>query len=765
MIRKITSCLLLLIMILSIGFSGCSDKQDTKKDTSKNSSQTVQQSKTLRQLADQYGVLIGAAVEPKYLSETDYANTLKSEYSVITPENVMKWGTIHPKQDKYDFTGADQLVDFAQKNNMKIRGHNLAWYNIDNPAWLENGTWTKEQLLNILKDHIMTVVGHFKGKVYAWDVCNEVIGDTVPYDYRDNIWYRVIGPEYIEKAFEWAHEADPAAKLYLNDYNMEEKNLKSDYLYNLVKSLKDKGIPIDGVGFQFHVNIDALPDMASVYDNVKRFIDLGVAVDFTEIDVRLNSEPTQTLLNKEAQVYSDLMEIALSLGVKNYTMWGITDAHSWIPDQYKGSGWGLIFDDKYKPKPAYTSIHSDLEKGPSGINFLQKLKDQEAARNIIPAFKCNSVSTVPTLDGIESPGEWKDAVTYEFAYDQLNDDTRPPLNLKDFDGDWRVLYNKNTLYGIVNRVDNVTQNEISPSYQNDCMELFIDVNGKFTQLRAVVGKDWEESPMPGAKKIKWSKDGKTCEFSVELPESDVAGLTVGWNIALSDNDGGPERSRQVYPFPGSNQSYQGKDLGALKFVGSTDKPVDKNRIVPPFVARKYFIKPTVDGEINDFEYFMPHRYIFAYNQLNPTDQRRPKDLKDIYGDWTLTFDKNILYGAIDRQDDVTVTNSSDVHNNDNIELTFKIDGKVYNLTDVVGKDFEPNNSGLEAKAVWNSTGTAMEFSIVLPVDDLSDKTIGFNIALTDNDGGDKVKYRLFPIPGEYTGDNSKSMCDLYLSPS
>ncbi len=764
MFKKQLSWLLLVVLVFSFIFAGCSNDKDEKKDASTNTAASTKATKTLRQLADDNGMLVTAAVEPKYLKEKEYADTLKREFNGITPENALKWEVIRKTKDTFDFSGADEIMKFAEENKMKVRGHNLAWH-VANPEWLDKGPWTKDSLLALLKDHITKVVDRYKGKIYAWDVCNEVVSDAIPYTLRDTVWSRTIGPEYIEKAFQWAHEADPNAKLILNEFGMEEKNAKADYFYELVKGLKAKGVPIDGVGFQFHIDIENIPDMASVYENVKRFADLGLLVDFTEVDVRINSEVNAAILKKQAQVYSDLMRIALSFdSSKVYAMWGMTDKYSWIPKSYPNSSSGHIFSDDYKPKPAYDALVKDLGNGRKGANFDQRIKELAASRNIIPAFKCNPAKKAPVIDGSTGSDEWKDAVVYRFAYNQLDSDTRPPKDLKNFYGEWRVLYDKNTLYGLINREDDVTTTDQGSTYQNDCIELFMEENGVFNQLRSVVGQNgWEDNPMQGKRTVKWSKDGKVCEFSIEMTQSDLTGSTIGWNIALTDNDASAQRSRQVYPFPGSNQSYTGKDLGALTFISDTPKPVDKNRIVPPFMARKPWVAPKVDGVIDEGEYSMAYQYIFAYNQLDTMNQCAPKDLKDIYGDWRIFFDGNKIYGAVTRQDDKTVTDKTDPLLNDNIELVFKIDGKVSKFVSVIGKDFEKNDSGMNAKAVWNSDGTVMEFTIELPIADLSEQSVGFNISLTDNDGGDKIKWKLYPIPGDCSGDDTKSLSDLYFS--
>ena len=521
----------------------------------------------LRNLADQQQVLIGAAVEPDLLDEPLYADILASQYNCLTPENRMKWQFIHPGKETYDFSGGDRLVEFAMQHQMQVRGHTLVWHN-QNPSWLESGTWTKEDLLEILKDHITQVAGHYQGKIYAWDVVNEPIDDSGAL--RESFWQQIIGSEYLEKAFIWANEADPQAKLILNDYGVEEVNVKSTALYNLVKDLLAKKVPVHGVGLQFHLNLDTPPDFASVFANVKRFVELGIEVHFTEIDVRIQGEPTDKTLFAQADVYKKLMEIALNFpACKVYTMWGFTDAHSWIPQFSKGYGAALIFDQNYNPKPAYYILQETLQKGPVELNYPTDTGTSTGGRHIVPPYRAMRAPKIPTIDGKIEPGEWDAGVLYPFAYNQLNPtDQCPPMDVNDLYGTWKILYDKNIIYGLVQRIDDVTVTTHKDDWENDNLEVFFDLDGTFAQLRTIVGKEWANHPLQGNRKAVWSQDGKVLEFLVELPADDVTGRTIGWNIALSDNDQGPDSTRkyQLYPIYGFNDSWQGKNLCELKFT-------------------------------------------------------------------------------------------------------------------------------------------------------------------------------------------------------
>ncbi|HEY3838546.1 MAG TPA: endo-1,4-beta-xylanase, partial [Bryobacteraceae bacterium] len=183
----------------------------------------------LRQLADGRGIRIGAAVAPNHLGEDAYASTLAREFNQAEPENAMKFGPIHPEPKRYNFGPAEAVVDFAQAHKMAVRGHTLVWHNQVAP-WVKNGNFTPEQLAGILEEHIQTVVGHFAGKVYAWDVVNEAFNTDG--SLRKTVWSDV--PGYIEKAFQWAHAADPKALLFYNDYSAEVENRKSDAIFLMI---------------------------------------------------------------------------------------------------------------------------------------------------------------------------------------------------------------------------------------------------------------------------------------------------------------------------------------------------------------------------------------------------------------------------------------------------------------------------------------------------------------------------------------------------
>ncbi len=360
-IRMISAALLMALIL-----SGCGGGSTGSSPSTPTSPSTP--STTLRQLAVPHNVLIGAAADSPQLSESNYASVLGSEFSQLQAENEMKFGLIHPQRGTYDFSGGDALVSFAQAHNMMVRGHTLVWYQ-QVPDWVTNGGFAATDLSNILQDHINTVMGHYAGKVYGWDVVNEAFADDGTM--RDTIWYDQPGigfagqgTAYIEQALRWAHAADPTAKLFYNDYNDETMNVKSDAIYAMAVDFKNRGVPLDGIGFQTHVDLtfDNPTTLASYASNLQRFADLGLDVHITELDIRL-SDDSAASLNAQAKLYGELMTMCVQQPrCKVFQTWGFTDKYSWIPGAFPGWGWALPFDDTYQKKPAYTAISDALSQ-------------------------------------------------------------------------------------------------------------------------------------------------------------------------------------------------------------------------------------------------------------------------------------------------------------------------------------------------------------------------------------------------------------------
>ncbi|WP_245971512.1 endo-1,4-beta-xylanase [Calidithermus terrae] len=306
----------------------------------------------LRALAEQRGLLIGAAVGGALYDplEPEYAQILAREFNLVVAENAMKWASLSNERGQYGFAGADALVRFARQHGQRVRGHTLIWHE-QLPAWVRNGAFSREAMLAVMQEHIQAVAGHFRGQVAYWDVVNEAVSDRG--GLRETPFLRAVGPDYLEHAFRFARAADPQAKLFYNDYGADGINTKSDEIYALLKALKAKGVPIDGVGFQAHLDSTFSPRQARMRENLQRFADLGLEVHITELDVLLRGAGTrEERLEAQARVYAEVLEACRAVArCTAVTLWGFTDAYSW-----RAAAEPLIFDALYRPKPAYHAL-------------------------------------------------------------------------------------------------------------------------------------------------------------------------------------------------------------------------------------------------------------------------------------------------------------------------------------------------------------------------------------------------------------------------
>lgn len=314
----------------------------------------------LRALAQQAGIRIGSAGDRGFRwtgsDGSSFRAILGREFSVLTPENDMKFDRLHPAPATYYFAGADSLVAFAQQNGMAVRGHTLVWHQ-QLPKWITNSSPGVDEASQQLIDHVTTVVSHFKGKLFAWDVVNEALNDDG--SRRSTYWFDHIGRPYIEIAFRTARAADPDVALIYNDYNIEGIGPKSDSVYAMVKDFLARGVPINGVGLQAHFTLNGVPPTLGA--NIARFIALGVKVHITELDIRVPVPSTNASLTAQAQNYHDVVTTCIqNKGCELVTTWGFTDKDSWVPNTFPGFGDALPWDNFFQQKPAYRSIYNAL---------------------------------------------------------------------------------------------------------------------------------------------------------------------------------------------------------------------------------------------------------------------------------------------------------------------------------------------------------------------------------------------------------------------
>ncbi len=331
--------------------------------------------------------LIGAAINEKVILGTDEKSValVDRNFDAISPENCLKWESVHPAPDRYDFKVADRYVEFGTKRHLNILGHTLMWH-YQTPDWVftnaDGSPKTAPQLLATLRDHIRTVVGRYKGRITGWDVVNEAVADTGGIR-TDLPWYRVLGEEGIIEAFRAAHEADPGAELYYNEYCLWLPE-KRKTVIELVKRIRAAGLPVEAVGLQEHYVIGA-PTPQQVEETIAAFSQAGIKVQITELDVSVLPRPdnyygadiarlkehraeldpyrrglTTARQQELAAYYGEIFAVYRrhAANIKRVTFWGVTDADTWLSDwPIKGRrDYPLLFDRKHRPKPAYDAV-------------------------------------------------------------------------------------------------------------------------------------------------------------------------------------------------------------------------------------------------------------------------------------------------------------------------------------------------------------------------------------------------------------------------
>ena len=351
----------------------------------------IQAQTTLKDAFKDY-FLIGAALNREQIYESDErgANIVKTQFNTISPENILKWEAVHPRADKYDFEVADRYVAFGEKYGMFTIGHTLVWHN-QTPDWVfkdaKGNFVSRDELLKRLREHIYTVVGRYKGKINGWDVVNEALNDDGTL--RQTPWLKIIGEDFILKAFQFAHEADPNAELYYNDYSLENEAKRKGAIA-LVKRLQAKGIPIKAIGLQDHNNLQ-YPTIAEKDAAISDFAKLGIKVNITELDVSVLPDPqgfsgAEVTLNFEMQEklnpykkglpdpvqqqlakrYADLFGVFLKhrRDIARVTFWNVTDRESWLNNfPVRGrTNYPLLFDRAGQAKLAFDAVIKAVQK-------------------------------------------------------------------------------------------------------------------------------------------------------------------------------------------------------------------------------------------------------------------------------------------------------------------------------------------------------------------------------------------------------------------
>lgn len=324
---------------------------------------------SLKALAARHDMQLGNFAILSRLDERQYSSILSSQFNLALIDNTPNWyftdGGLRPSPTTYDFGDMDRVVSYGEAHHMALQAHHLVWGEEKwLPAWLKDGHYSKEQLMGILHDHIQTVAGRYSGKIQEWTVVNEAFPRGLRIGGNHDWWADHIGDmEYIDQAFVWARQADPHAVLILNDYMNESINEISDAEYAYVRGAKTRGIPIDGIGMQMHIDGAHPPQKDEVIANMKRFGDLGLAVYVTEFDVNMHDvnagEPARRQI--QATIYYEMMRACIESGVcHSFSFLGITDKETWYNYMNAPDANPLLFDDRYVTKPAFYAVRAAL---------------------------------------------------------------------------------------------------------------------------------------------------------------------------------------------------------------------------------------------------------------------------------------------------------------------------------------------------------------------------------------------------------------------
>lgn len=325
----------------------------------------------LKELAASKGLQIGTFAAYNYVGDRPYRDILQSQFEYVIVDGQPNWsfedGDLRPGPKQYDFRRLDRMVKFAEDRGMPLRIQHYVWgEKLWLPGWLKEGNYSREELLGFIKDHIYTVGARYKGRVREYTVVNEAFTRKLRDKNLDEWWGDRLGDEYIDKSFHWAREVDPNAILILNDFDNEVENQYSNLMYEYVKGALARGIPIDAIGMQMHLDGSNPPNKEKVKENMQRFAALGLKIYITEFDVNMHDLrlPQQQEFEIQAKVYKDMMEACVEVGREicpNFGLLGLTDKQSW----YKGLGirdaTPLSFDHNYNPKPAFHALRDALE--------------------------------------------------------------------------------------------------------------------------------------------------------------------------------------------------------------------------------------------------------------------------------------------------------------------------------------------------------------------------------------------------------------------
>ncbi|MBD1426199.1 endo-1,4-beta-xylanase [Sphingobacterium arenae] len=356
------------MLLLLVGASNisCGNKQELTPDREEPVEQPEPETKVLKEKAS---FNIGAAIKTSLMNENGYTQTVTTHFSQITAEWEMKMDAIWTSSSNYQWTGADKLVDFATKNDLDVHGHTLVWYK-SFPSWFKNTSYDSTAFENHVKTYIKTVVDRYKGKVNSWDVANEIFNDNGSLRMTDCPVYATFKDPiaFYGRCFRYAHEADPNAKLFYNDYSVVIAPGKRNAIKNMVQRFQSEGIPIHGIGDQFHYRINN--DKTTLRNGLNDMASTGLLVHISELDIVMNVNKsdnyvyTEAEAEKQSEMYKHIAESYSALPAQQkfaISLWGVTDKHTWLTGSWHPKEYPLLFDQSYRSKEAYKGFLSGLK--------------------------------------------------------------------------------------------------------------------------------------------------------------------------------------------------------------------------------------------------------------------------------------------------------------------------------------------------------------------------------------------------------------------
>ena len=381
---------------------------------------------TLSELAAARGRFVGSILNSEWFNNslgsdaTIYESTHKANFNIVVAENEMKFDATEPSRGSFSFTKGDKLMAYAAANGMQVRGHALAWHS-QVPSWVSTlaqqvesaGGSARDTLLSVLKTHIDSVVGHYKGKIREWDVVNEAINDNGTHGWRSegSVWYQYIGRDFIDSAFVWAHKADPDAKLYYNDYALEwgmGTGTKAQFAYDSIAvRLKNAGIYITGIGTQTHIQNTHTSTPSNLRTLASKRKSIGMTMQITELDIgfALGTAISDADYAAQGHLYRQFMDLFLEAeNMEAFVIWGFSDKYSWLKDQSKYNG--LIFDSSFAKKPAYDSLVASLKAHDASTVTAAGSVDPVEWESGSTFGKATYVIVDYTTAGAESVGSW-----------------------------------------------------------------------------------------------------------------------------------------------------------------------------------------------------------------------------------------------------------------------------------------------------------------------------------------------------------------------